>query len=63
MAGEERRQASMRCSPSSKDAVLNQKMKDIFINRQGVMLTDGTGEGRIWLMGGSSLGIIKIVND
>jgi kynureninase len=46
-----------------RDAVLNQNMNDIFVNRQGVMLTDGTGEGRIWLMGGSSLGIIKIVSD
>ena len=43
-----------------RDAVLNQKMQDIFINRQGAMLTDGTGAGRIWLMNSE---ITKIVND
>lgn len=43
-----------------REAVLHQKMEDIFINRQGAMLTDGTGTGRIWLMNSE---ITKIVND
>ncbi len=34
--------------------------EDIFINRQGAMLTDGSGEGRIWPMNSE---ITKIVND
>ena len=42
------------------DAVLHQKLEDIFINRQGAMLTDSTGKGRIWLMNSK---IIKIVKD
>lgn len=46
-----------------REAVLNQKMTDIFINRKGVMLTDGTGEGRIWLaVASGSLRIITIIN-
>jgi hypothetical protein len=43
-----------------KDAVLHQKLEDIIINRQGAMLTDSTGKGRIWLMNSK---IIKVVND
>ena len=34
------------------------KLEDIFINRQGAMLTDGAGKGRIWLMNSK---IIKII--
>jgi hypothetical protein len=44
----------------AQDAVLHQKLEEIFINRQGAMLTDSTGKGRIWLMNAK---IIKIVND
>ncbi len=46
-----------------RDAVLTQNMGDIFINRKGVMLTDGAGEGRIWLaVVSGSLRIITIIN-
>ncbi len=42
------------------EAVLHQKLEDIFINRQGAMLTDGAGQGRIWLMNSK---IIKIITN
>ncbi|MGO9174816.1 MAG: hypothetical protein ACLQED_01535 [Desulfobaccales bacterium] len=43
-----------------REAVLNRKLEDIFINRQGAMLTDNAGKGRLWLMNSE---IIKIVTD
>jgi hypothetical protein len=33
-----------------RDAVLNFKMKDYFINRRGLAMSDGAGKGRIGLM-------------
>jgi hypothetical protein len=42
------------------EAVLHQKLEDIFINRQGATLTDGAGQGRIWLMNSK---IIKIITN
>ena len=33
-----------------RDAVLSFKMKDYFINRQGLTMSDDTGKGSIWLM-------------
>jgi hypothetical protein len=43
-----------------RDAVLSFKMKDYFINRRGLVISDGTGKGSVWLMNNK---IYKIEQD
>ncbi|MCK9378145.1 MAG: hypothetical protein M0P73_18655 [Syntrophobacterales bacterium] len=43
-----------------RDAVLNFKMKDYFINRRGLVMSDNSGKGSVWLINNT---IYKIEQD